>query len=348
MAKVLIIAIVPLLIFTHKSIAFTLNPLENKYKNNDKNFALLDSISSPVHEEITKQALLCAKKADLDLILVVGKCSPNDYKSLDSDNAGYLYNPIIRGVWWNDDPNQLLYGASYGKWLAWMRDGAKIAKTKKNYLGKNRTITKDYYMQYRSHYGDLQFLHAMANDDGIAASITVEGILTWAEFAYAVAIGNISPNTTLSEVTTKNFQNYFNHRGGWSVHYLFAPKWTLGSESINEVALGTLLHMIQDSYSEAHVERVYEKTDKCSNGRIVQFHSYVKQDHKKHGNADKRSAWLKSSMLTELQNPVRSSAMIIGFVRQKADWDKVVLPYLKEDVFCTDKDAEKSTPGNYL
>jgi hypothetical protein len=49
---------------------------------------------------------------------------------------------------------------------------------------------------------------------------------------------------------------------GWSINYLFAPKFTLGKATIKQVALGSMLLVVQDSYSRAHAARSYGASTK--------------------------------------------------------------------------------------
>jgi len=53
--------------------------------------------------------------------------------------------------------------------------------------------------------------------------------------------------------------------------------------SAQERALGSMLHLIQDSFAAGHTNR---KLVGGARGEIVQFYSYSEQDHTKHGNDD--------------------------------------------------------------
>lgn len=130
-------------------------------------------------------------------------------------------------------------------------------------------------------------------------------------------------------------------------NHLFAPKYTLGLATIPDVALGSMLHVVQDSFSDAHAERAYDVSAPCPQGRIVEFHSYSHQDPGRHGGADTRSAWRTNADFTASANPVEVSARLMAFVDARADWSRVVEPYLRETVLCLGADARPSGPGPY-
>ncbi|MCP1617471.1 MULTISPECIES: hypothetical protein [Pseudomonadaceae] len=319
-----------------------INPMEDKYWQS-KYDSVSQRVSEPVHEEITKRARLCESisidSASVPLVCITAGPTPT------GTPKGNKYDSLIRGVWWNDDPNQLLFTQPI-TWAVWMEDGDRIAKKNRNLRGQKREITQRYYMQYRSHYGDLQFLHAMASADGESAETTQRNILDWAEFSYAVATRQIDTQTLLSQVTTHHFQDHFKNQTGWTISYLFGPKYKLSRrDHFQEMALGSLLHMIQDSYSEGHTLRKFDASKSCPAGRVVQFHSYVHQISSQHGTADTRSAW-KARSFTDAQDPVNASATVMRFVAQGAGWP-VVEDYLKGTVFCLGDDAEGAGPGRF-
>ena len=249
-------------------------------------------------------------------------------------------------MWWNDDPNQLLFAGRQATWAIWMKDGERIAKHGVNALGIPKTIDDSYYMNYRGHYGDLQFIHSMANKDDVAAATTRDDILAWAEFAYAVATRQIGTGTTLDQVRTTGFQQHFSHQPGWTVRYLLGPRYLLSHpDHYQDMALGSLLHMVQDSYSAAHADRAFDASPRCPDGRVRQFHSYVHQDADKHGSADTREGW-RSRAFTPAQDPVNVSATLIRYARQRIAWP-VVRAYLQDTVYCLDTDAQPSSAGAY-
>jgi hypothetical protein len=325
------------------AVAYEINPLEDKYKYDGAN-AELRWIADAVHEELTLRARACAMATPAGPPEAL-RC-PTSEAAPPGNPHGHKHDSLVRGVWWNDDPNQLLFAFHEAKWLAWMKDGETIAKNGHNLRGVKTKITKDYYMNYRSHYGDLQFLHAMASADDVDPKTTQQNILTWAEFAYSVAIGKFDPELPLGRVESSGFNQFFRHRPGWSVSYLFGPRYVLKDrDHIPQMALGSLLHVVQDSYSEAHAKRVFLESPKCKSGRVLRFNSYVNQAVNRHRATDIHSAWSAQSF-GDAQGPVEVSAAIFKLVQSRAQWP-AVRDYLEHHVFCLDDDAELSSDGGF-
>jgi hypothetical protein len=325
------------------TMAHQISPLQSKYKPRQSP-SIWQRISEPVHEEITLRARLCAQSAQ-DPIGSALICSSTDPKPV-INVIGNKYDSLIRGVWWNDDPNQLLFALRQAKWFAWMKDGAKIAKHGRNLRGAEKKLNQTYYLNYRGHFGDLQFLHGMASADGESAEQTQENILEWAEFSYAVATKKIMPETMLADVRTTGFQNHFANQPGWTVSYLFGPRYRLKGDHYSSMALGSLLHVIQDSFSEAHTFRDFGASPNCPNGRVTQFYSYVNQDPNLHNTEDTRTAWM-SRKFNSAQDPVSASATLIRFAEQDTEWS-IVRAYLLTNVFCIDSDAVPAGPGRFI
>lgn len=333
------------LFFAGTSPAYKLNPLMDRYQGGTGGAF---SFSDTVHEDITHAALRCAKDREGTPPSPPPPCAQTvtERRSSDPGNWG---NALIRGVWWNDDPNQWLYSWHYPKWLGYMKDAESIATTGRNLRGQRRQINATYLMLYRSHYGDLQYLHAMANADGEDPRTTRDRILDWMEFAYKVATEQISDETTLDRIDLPIVRAFFINQPGWTVGRLFAPKYYLRDEPFGDLALGSMLHVVQDSFARGHAVRTFEASTACPNGRVRQFHSFVRQDSDKHAVEDFRPALLRDfqGRFTAAQNPVEGSAQLIAFARRKADWHGEVEPYLRDNLFCLGDDAIPSGPGEF-
>ncbi len=304
---------------------------------------------APLHEAITLAALGCE---DADPAV----CFANRAKYADNIDA------LLAGVQWNDNPPFMLdkSGFTYADGtqasknclndtirvprlpLCWKRamDDAKAIAQQLNERAKTapdsiETIGAKHPILYRSHYGDLQFLHAMSTD-GLSNADTQRRMLVWAQFAYKVAIGQIKPYTPLHLVEVDGFAALMNIRDK-PVDVLFAlgePSFRKNPADIPNFALGTLLHMLQDSFSDAHAERGEEagacafSTDFRQPGLINGFRSYALQDDAKHGQADQLEPYLAHVNKVEI-NAVSVSKTVIAFKNTKADWDAVVKPYIE-------------------
>ncbi|MEQ1557743.1 MAG: hypothetical protein ABL933_02225 [Methyloglobulus sp.] len=299
MKKLIIVLVFGLPSFV--TFAFDINPFK-KYDgsrqlepNSEYGAGIVASIIiNPVHEELTVKTIFLVKEKKLP-----------GYKFITKS----MIDKVIRGVRWNDDPLHLLPEHPY-EWLVNFEHASDIATR----------INPNFDLLYRSHHSDLQFLHAMADSDSETALTTQEAVLSWIEFSYKVSTGVIPINTRFSNLeryvtpnAALNFKKHFNQNGrrkNWTPAYLFGLKcnrevsppdsygkldcsetpWLPKKEDIQNIALGSMLHVIQDSFSDSHVTRNPQYDGKYSliHGRsgIETFNAYKKQSINLHRGAD--------------------------------------------------------------
>jgi hypothetical protein len=285
--------------------------------------------SEPVHEEITERIFGC--QGDVDV------CGNPD--------VGYATPYVLAGVRWNDDPPfQLEQGEAKGTscittetirfttqprcWAELFNDAKKKAEQ-----GISLDAASRAPLLARSHFGDLQFLHAMASEDGEPAIETKNRIMMWAEFTWKVAHGDFELRTELKDVSIPAFQTFFG-RNVWTVQDLF----TLGNPPlrprVKEVAFGSLLHMVQDSFAKGHVDRAeaimgekcVEASDYLAPGRIKEFHAYNNQDAAKHAEYDSRKA-LGEHLAVAKPNVIEVGQVLRGYYERGSTWEDVK-PYI--------------------
>ena len=255
---------------------------------------LVSSIINPVHEELTIKTLFFVRDTRMP-----------GFELID-DN---LIRKVIRGVRWNDDPLNFLPD-NPRQWLLNFERASKITDR----------INENFDLFYRSHHADLQFLHAMASSEDESAQFTLDAIMSWIEFTYKVASGYIPIHTPfkrlhnyLTPKTSLVFKKFFTQNGrrlNWTPAYLFSLKctrevtlpstfgeldcsqtpWLPNKHDIQNIALGSLLHVIQDSFSDSHVTRNpdYDGNYSLIHGRsaIQTFNTYKKQSIRLHRGAD--------------------------------------------------------------
>src|SRR5260221_9661932 len=113
---------------------------------------------------------------------------------------------VVAGVRWNDNPPALqasaLFGGCMGRQLA-LGEGMRcwtgmfrVDRLALEVLTKREKTLEP----VRSHFGDMQFLHAMAVRAGEPAARTRLNILRWSEFAYRAARGEIEPGANIFEM----------------------------------------------------------------------------------------------------------------------------------------------------
>ncbi|MDR6675425.1 hypothetical protein [Xanthomonas sp. 1678] len=253
----------------------------------------LYAFAEPVHEEITNRIYGCEADA----------CAGG--QALSAPAA------VLAGVRWNDDPpfrvigvqprgskckarDTIRFETQPSCWVALFMDANKGAAAGKEYGPGDA-------MLYRTHFGDLQFLHAMALRDGEAALETKQRIMGWIEFTWRASQGEYVLDTRLKDIANPTLQQAFG-RSEWRLLDLF----TLGASgglraSVDDVAFGSLLHTLQDSYAEGHAMREESSgARQCAGpgfnvaapGAILEFHAYNHQDHASHAEADSRSAFV--------------------------------------------------------
>ncbi len=110
--------------------------------------------------------------------------------------------------------------------------------------------------------------------------IRKNNIFNWLSFLYQVINSDkINNDTKLSNIPHPIINNYFSQLKKLTIKELFGAK---GYERIDlkKRAIGSFLHVIQDSYFPGHVNR------KNVDGEIKEFLSYTNQDTKVHGDND--------------------------------------------------------------
>lgn len=312
-------------------------------------FALrgIHKIGESVHEEITNRILGCEGDGDI--------CGAPDYEP---KNAY-----VLAGVRWNDDP-PFRFEEGHGNfggcepgvtvrlvtfprcWANVFKDGEKRAASGVVIGAENAPLV------VRSHFGDLQFLHAMASKDNEAAVVVREKVIAWAEFAWRVALGEYSLSTRVRDVSVAGFKGLFGSKG-WSIQDLFAlgNPHVRKSENMSELAFGSLLHLVEDSFAGGHVEReMPDGHEKCAGtsgnhlmpGRIVEFHSYGQQDSTKHGDDDTRSAF-SANWSGPRPNVVDVGRVLAEYFTRRAPWGEVK-PYV-ECIFALDQEVRPASAG---
>lgn len=303
----------------------------------------LDVFGEPVHEEETDRIYGC----DGSL------CNGRDVIKAPA--------AVLAGVRWNDDPPfRISSGEGRGTsckvtqtirfqtqprcWYHLFSD----AETRSS-NGEVFDADSGAALLYRSHFGDMQFLHAMASADGIAPSETRQRILDWAEFNWHIMQGDYGLSTGLNGVDNETMRTRFG-RSGWTVQDLY----TLGARGlrphVRDVAFGSLLHMLQDSFANGHVDRSSPlATRTCeiagrpveAPGLINEFHAYNHQDHALHSEADTRGAL--QEHLQDDPDVVDIGRRLLRAYQADSSWEEVE-PFF-QCIFALDESARTASSG---
>lgn len=293
------------------------------------------------------------------------------------DSKRHRTSDLIYGTWWNDDPLMYLWGQGRD-----FRQGLFTFKTVldsplvETFEGgvANCRVPRQELLMWRSHFGSLQYLHFMTrltteSRPEERVNNTVEKSLKWIEFAYGVASKQIKPDTVISTQQELDLglpslrRNYcLQQSENGKVRTLFARVGikedgaSTERESIAardrmtpDVALGSIFHLLQDSFSPAHTCRVAEVGDD-GRGQIAALRdvfNYNEQDHKAHGEQDV----FPPSVLTYARtgthlyenDPIVLGAWLLDAVDHELPWDKVKT-HLLETVFRPTHSAPPDAP----
>jgi hypothetical protein len=302
---------------------------------------------SPVHESIVIAAFIQSKKP-----LPKG----TTYHNLNNKQWEYF-----RGLVWNDDPSCYLFD---------------------DYSKENHNFSTGYqwYMDFkygdpgcmiqRSHYGDLQFLHAMGAVDSEEPKETRRKMLEWLKVIYKLACGN--QGVSEQDQLKQHLGEWFNDKTKPSDHstlrdLLVASTPSYSQTDIQWRALGLSLHIISDSYAVGHTQRrlknpdAYQGRDKKGYmtfkpgtygdwGAIIVFHCYGGQDSDRHSYYDGLEGAplpvpknLNSfNSIIGARNAIEACKKLINYFADGTKWEDGVQTFLETEVFPIDKDARPS------
>jgi hypothetical protein len=297
----------------------------------------------PVHEVLTLRAIADA----LAKVKAEGKTAGSLLGGVDtkgipelSSKKGHNLAPqklnkslhqFIRGVVWPDDPKGLLFDepsglTNYSSGAAWYEE-FDIDE-----IGDPAALIA------RSHYGDLQFFHAMASSDGEKPGETKAKITKWSRFLIDVSTGRIDANKTVAEFSTA--KELFPSHTTLTIKALFGYA-KASDDEVRQRAAGALMHMIQDSHAKGHAER-------DASGDITEFHAYGSQDHAQHATHD---AWASGADLGKrikntagAERAIEKCKDVLVLLDQGASTDDV-LKYLDAEVLKLAPGATAAGPG---
>lgn len=262
-----------------------------------------------------------------------------------TDSPKHRSFAIIFGTWWNDDPLMLTLGQSWdfsaGGYKVWSAFQPRRAK----YAGAQDDcgVDADVHLARASHLGKLQHLHFMTTqataDDaarGQRVEHTVQGALTWMAFAYQVATGELRPDHPLTAAKQAELSlpsialNHCVRPENVKIRTLFARQGQAIEErnmQTPDVALGSMLHILQDSFSPAHACRVGREVDGRQQALLRDVENYALQDKQAHAALDQHPAWfleyLKTGQHVYGNDPVTVGAWLISAVDRKLPWAEV-------------------------
>jgi hypothetical protein len=270
---------------------------------------------------------------------------------------------IIFGIWWNDDPLMFLQGQGndFRKGVMNLRQ-VFAEKSRAQYAGgiAHCQVAAGDHLARWSHFGALQHLHFMtplsaARTRQERVADTRERALVWIEFAYAVATGDIAPdaalthedeqrlslpplakNLCLQDAANGKVRSLFTRIGPRDHHHIEAR-----NEQTPDVALGSILHVLQDSFSPSHTCRVERVVDGVRKALLRDVYNYNEQNHEVHAALDGYPAWLLQYASSDgrthvyANDPVAVGEWLLSAVDDKRPWNEV-RDHLLATVFADD------------
>jgi hypothetical protein len=322
-------------------------PLSMRFWYPKFNMVATDLFTKPVHENATN---------------IIYGCDPSK-EECTGTSTQYAPTAVLAGGQWNDNPPFKLTGTrsdACGKcvgttvkapyyldcWYLLFTDGEKKAAKGEYFDDKSNNV-----ILYRVHFGDMQFLHSMASRDGEEAQFTRANIIMWAEFTYKLAIGQLGRDVVLHQTGIPGMKKLFETHG-WTAQQLFirGDKTFYKEQDFRNFTFGSLLHLVQDSFSPSHTERDDPPGGKCLEaqqfdrpGAILSFRSYANQDKGKHKEGD-IEAPLAIAIEREPPTVVDVGKALKWYHENKRPWEEVK-PYI-ECVFGIENPTAKAAPGD--
>jgi hypothetical protein len=249
-------------------------------------------------------------------------------------------DPLQLAVRWPDDPLRQLSSTA-----GTLRYGRSMTSSCPRSVRETAAIDR-MSLTCASHFGPLQFFHAMASANGEAAEQTRARILDWADLTYRLAIGRVPLSTNICSWFRDNPSD-ISPSFSFDDPEICAPgderEWTLatffgqacdsatntancdrlGEERAMAAVRGALLHVIQDSYSQSHAARGRALAGGGYRPRVVcrlpsGFYNYLGQAG--HGDADSQPEFDQTCGAgAEADDVITASAMALHFLDRRAD-----------------------------
>jgi len=283
---------------------------------------LAENFTEAQHEQIAHRVFGCEGDNCVHPQPGVQKSAPSD---------------VLTGVRWNDAPpftvlesrtglcpaGEVITIINYPEcWGLLFMDAKKQTETGQKYYNAPGTP-----VLYRSHFGDMQFLHSMALSPKELAGETKRKIMAWAKLMYGIALGDVTRGTSIGKTGIADIDRLFTS-GNDTVQTIFLndnPAEYKTDGNIHLFAMGVLIHMVSDSFTDSHVDRDKPGREECRNvsgkrkpGSIKSFRVYSLQDSSAHSRAESDR-----ELDHHVHNLVDVCRNIMGYYYRKAPWEEL-------------------------
>jgi len=304
-----------------------------------------------VHETMTHMAYECLVRSAGEPV----RCWTGTGKL---EIAKVKFSPEEKAVRWPDDP------VRKSDWTLSVGSLAKdivhdCSKEVKDAAGKDKTLY-DAGLVCSSHYGRLQFLHAMASAGDMSRTATLRKIYAWSAFTFDVAAGRVDLDLDICKAVTPAYGGKRAYapladafeaapgnvcdfppvvkkgEGAMTIRAFFTTdcsqirvlgkkcnigRGASGDAETRRAALGALIHLVQDSYSQSHAARPiggeavtyrgpFTATAACA-FPVAYFDYGTQAYYQNHSDADQRPVLDPSCAAGQVADPVTASAVVL-------------------------------------
>ncbi|MBK9948792.1 MAG: hypothetical protein IPP12_16615 [Nitrospira sp.] len=280
--------------------------------------------------------------------------------SKDLNSPQHRTSALIFGTWWNDDPLMYTWGQGTDLINGLIHLKQAVKESRERYEGGTAgcRVPAKYHLTRWSHFGEMQHLHFMTSLEGksstpeVRVADTIMKAKKWIMFAYQVATQEITADAPLTAEMEKEIglppiskNHCFTNVKVWTLFTRIGLDYQYRAKITPDVALGSILHVVQDSFSPGHTCRVEVSTDGGVLAALKDVRNYNEQNAKEHAALDTHPEWLttfaKSRKHSYINNPILIGAWLIKAVDQKLPWTEVET-YLDSQLFATGKVATTS------
>lgn len=290
-----------------------------------------------IHEAFVLLAEQCRRET--------GAGQPRDCLSYSSQigrwtdrRADSTYTADQRAVRWPDDPLRQTSSAT-----GFLRFARSMSSSCPRLVREASAIDR-VSLTCASHFGTLQFFHAMASANSESPAQTRARILDWADLTYRIATGAVPLSTNICDWFRLNPSDIsasftledqaFCTPGDereWTFATLFGQRCEsarntedcerLGEAAAMEAVRGAIFHVIQDSYSQSHAVRGRPPTGGYRPRVVCRlptgFYNYLGQDG--HGDADSLPEFDQTCGAgAEADDVITATAMALYFLERRA------------------------------
>jgi hypothetical protein len=266
--------------------------------------------------------------------------------SKDLNSPQHLTSALIFGTWWNDDPLMYTWGEGFDLIKGFAHLHSAVEKSRDIYEGGKAgcsSVPAKFHLVRWSHFGEMQHLHFMTNLESNSSTPeqrvaeTIKKAKKWIAFSYQVATQEIKADAPLTVAMEKEIglppisENYcLTKPSNVKVRTLFTRLSTdnhYRNKITPDVALGSILHLVQDSFSPGHTCRVEISTEAGVLAALHDVSNYNEQIAKNHAALDVYPEWLtayaKSRKHSYVNDPIVVGAWLIKAVDKRLPWTEV-------------------------